>query len=641
MRRLLGAATAAALLVTGAAIALPPPAGAVSPPIVNAPSAIPRLLPIFALRKATTPPIAGGATVSHIMTADPAERAGLRADGWQLDSMGTTNCDGIMGYLFDRPVTWPTGSTIAVHRFYNPAFNGYFLNFTEDAQIIANLAQFGFADQGIIGYGFSTADLPGPADDPTYDPAALKSYMNTTTNEQYYSANAAPAISGFTLQGTAGFVRPAGPASTDPSVPETPPAAAQLCPVSMLTKTIDGVPRHFATTKAMERVWLLATGWTIEATDQPASADGVVGYLWDRQIPGTDPVYRFHNDAFKSYYYESIAGNAAQRVSDLAQFGFVSEGVMGWDFATPQPGTAAWTYRSNPAGAAYYSTTAAGAAYAAGHGYTTTNGPVANLLTSADLPTPYYDIHRPAGTSRGVVVYIHGGGWQAELPFDDFAFHVPVILGERLAAGDATAPGQLPQRLVGLGWTVYSVDYHSGGAISATDVDWFMTRLRSLVGPGTKVCTAGGSAGGHLALLTAARRRDVACTVSLAGPTDLAADAAASTGVGPIIERGFGPDTGTVWHDNSPAQADLGGVTTKVLMAAAENDGLVPPSQMTLMGNALTAAGAPSPTIVTLAAGTGQGFGCASGSAGFIHACATQAAYDAYLATETAFMNGV
>ncbi|HET6949194.1 MAG TPA: hypothetical protein VFI47_02405 [Acidimicrobiales bacterium] len=637
--RLLATAVASVLLVTGLGVVVAPPGGAVTPPIVNAPATLPRLIPVHGLRKATTPPIAGGATTTHIYTTDPAERAALRSGGWQLDAAGTTNCDGIVGYLFDRPVQWTyagvSQSTVPVHRFYHQAFNGYFLKATDDQQFIDNLALFGFADEGIVGHGFRDN-----ATAPTAAAAPLRMYMDETTKEAYHSANAAPPLPGFTDRGTIAFVRPAGPPSTDPSVPEQPPAAAQLCPVTMLTRTIDGVARHLATTSIGERAAGLAAGWTLETTDVPASADGVVGYLWDRRVPGTDPVYRFRHDALRSYYYESIPGDPAGRIGALAFYGFASEGVIGYDFATPQPGTVPWTSSYRPDMSAYYYTTAAGAAFAAAQGYAP-GAPIAHLFTSADAPAPYYEIHRPAGTSKGIVVDIHGGGWQGELPWIIHGpFVAPVYLADWPATG-ARQPDAMAQRLVARGWTVYSVEYHSGGPLAAGDVDWFVTRLRDQVGAGTKICTAGTSAGAHLALLTAARRRDVACTIADAGPTHLPAAVQGSpTEIRPFVEAAFGPDQG-VWATNSPALTGLSGVTTKVLMATAANDTLVVPSQMTLMGDALVAAGAPTPLVITLAAGQGGGWGCPAGSIIFVHACVTQAAYDAYLQAEAAFIDGI
>lgn len=638
-RRPISVVVATIVLITGLGMTGAQPAGAVAPPIVNSPSTISRLIPMYALRKAVPPPMAGGATVSHIVVTDPDEWRSLRANGWQMDSTGTTNCDGIIGYLFDRPTTWGAGSgqTKPVHRFYNPAFNGYFLNTTDDQAFIDALRiHYGFEDQGIIGHGFTTGTPGG-----THPAAPLREFLNGATKELYYSTNVAPPGPGYTDRGAMGYVRPAGPASTDQAVPDTQPAAAQLCPVSMLTRTIDGMAWHLATSSMTERAAKLAAGWTVASTDVPASADGAVGYLWDRPIPGSDPVYRFRHDTLRSYYYLTIHGDPTSVISTRAGLGFISEGIIGYGFSTPQPGTVAWTPALNATGAAYYSTTPAGASYAASHGYTSPAAPIANLLTSADLPTPYYDIHRPAGTPKGIVVYIHGGGWKADLPYLLEGYVLPIFLGDWQAAGEAAphaTPNEtgIPERLVADGWTIYSIDYHSGGALAAANIQWFLTQLRQLE-PNAKVCTAGASAGGHLALLSAVRRPDIACVISQAGPTNLAANAAVpNPGAGTLITAGFGPNLGPVWTANSPALADLSGRTTRVFMATAAEDTLVPPGQMTLMANALVAAGAPPAVQLTLAARQ-PGQPCV----GFIHGCTSQAQLDYYKAQELAFMNSI
>ncbi len=58
---------------------------------------------------------------------------------------------------------------------------------------------------------------------------------------------------------------------------------------------------------------------------------------------------------------------------------------------------------------------------------------------------------------------------------------------------------------------------------SVTDVTRFYDLIRARVGPNVPICLRGQSAGGHLALMVAAKRRDMACVISLASPTDLRA----------------------------------------------------------------------------------------------------------------------
>ena len=69
--------------------------------------------------------------------------------------------------------------------------------------------------------------------------------------------------------------------------------------------------------------------------------------------------------------------------------------------------------------------------------------PMTERLTYGDDRSQWADLRRPEGTSRGVVVIIHGGFWKAE--YD-------ASLGEPLAA-DLTARG----------WTTLNVEYRRVG----------------------------------------------------------------------------------------------------------------------------------------------------------------------------------
>lgn len=103
---------------------------------------------------------------------------------------------------------------------------------------------------------------------------------------------------------------------------------------------------------------------------------------------------------------------------------------------------------------------------------------------------------------RAVVITLHGGGW--------YMTGRDVALSER-PAGRAWAAR---------GWTVVNTSYRPRRR-ALSDVLSVYDRVRRHVGPGTPICLAGTSAGGHLALMVAARRRDVACVVGRGAPTDL------------------------------------------------------------------------------------------------------------------------
>jgi acetyl esterase/lipase len=109
----------------------------------------------------------------------------------------------------------------------------------------------------------------------------------------------------------------------------------------------------------------------------------------------------------------------------------------------------------------------------------------------------------PDGPARGIVIGIHGGAWFG--------------VGRELSL---TVREDL-ERWRRLGWRGVIVDYPQGGAAVASVLRAY-DRVRARH-PGLPVCLYGESAGGHLALLVAAARPDVACVETAGAPTDLAA----------------------------------------------------------------------------------------------------------------------
>ncbi len=138
--------------------------------------------------------------------------------------------------------------------------------------------------------------------------------------------------------------------------------------------------------------------------------------------------------------------------------------------------------------------------------------PSATRLSYGDDASQWVDRYDPDGTSRGTVVVIHGGFWQASYGAD---------LGVSLAV-DLSARG----------WTALNVEYRrvgNGGGFPET-FDDIHAAINLAEGDGP-VITLGHSAGGHLATWAAARQRfeawagGVAVThvLSQAGVVDLTA----------------------------------------------------------------------------------------------------------------------
>jgi fermentation-respiration switch protein FrsA (DUF1100 family) len=116
---------------------------------------------------------------------------------------------------------------------------------------------------------------------------------------------------------------------------------------------------------------------------------------------------------------------------------------------------------------------------------------------------PYSDTVAPSSRPAGWVIVIHGGGWK--------------LVGRGMTGLEQPEVDRLHE----WGFGTMNVDYRQGAA-GLTDVLRFERRLRRRVGPHMPICLDGASAGGHLALMVALRRPDVACVIARAAPTRLA-----------------------------------------------------------------------------------------------------------------------
>lgn len=119
---------------------------------------------------------------------------------------------------------------------------------------------------------------------------------------------------------------------------------------------------------------------------------------------------------------------------------------------------------------------------------------------------PAEPIHSAArADARGTVILIHGGAWMLHGREHALREH------ERHAA-----------RLNRLGFDTVAITYRPGHR-ALGDVVAFYDRLRARLGTREPICALGDSAGGHLALMLAARRATLDCAIARGAPTDLRA----------------------------------------------------------------------------------------------------------------------
>ena len=169
---------------------------------------------------------------------------------------------------------------------------------------------------------------------------------------------------------------------------------------------------------------------------------------------------------------------------------------------------------------------------------------------------------------------------------------------------------------------MYDVDYHSGGVRGLRELQAFYDSLRRSA-PSAKVCTAGASAGAHLALMLAAHNPAIVCVVALAAPTDLHS----LVRNGPIdvamVRNGIGPDSGDLWRANSPVTL-LGRSQAATLLVTAADDHVVPWSQAAELEAIMRAQGARWVQALQLSPGPLE----------FVHGTTNAGAVELYLLTE-------
>jgi acetyl esterase/lipase len=206
-------------------------------------------------------------------------------------------------------------------------------------------------------------------------------------------------------------------------------------------------------------------------------------------------------------------------------------------------------------------------------------GPGVSVTALGRAPAPY-EVGRPMGRfagrpPRGIMLLVHGGGWY--------------IVGRGALATEREDALRWRRR----GWLTVNLDYPAC-ARSLAGVLWFHDRVRARFGHRRALCAGGASAGAHLALMLAARRRDVGCVVALGAPTDLRSigrQASASGGragaraVGTMARNAFGRRHLAAL---SPVR-HAGSIHARVLLATARRDIVIPLAQARAMRDALRA----------------------------------------------------
>jgi dipeptidyl aminopeptidase/acylaminoacyl peptidase len=183
------------------------------------------------------------------------------------------------------------------------------------------------------------------------------------------------------------------------------------------------------------------------------------------------------------------------------------------------------------------------------------------------------------GKPTALVMLIHGGGWRAS----------------ESAYEEQKANAKNFQRE---GYATVAIDYAPGaqGFRQIEDV-YGAARQRY---PGLPICASGISAGGHLALMLAAREPDLTCVLTLVAPTDLTTlvaqdpegDEAYNAAVRAFGNNGLAKFSPVRYADR---------IKAKVLMVVAEDDPVVPADQGRELAQAL-----PSAQLIVLPPGPDQ-----------------------------------
>jgi acetyl esterase/lipase len=163
----------------------------------------------------------------------------------------------------------------------------------------------------------------------------------------------------------------------------------------------------------------------------------------------------------------------------------------------------------------------------------------------------------PAGdeSPKGVVMLLHGGGWQPS----------------RSAFESELPTAELLQQQ---GYATVVVGYNAG-AQGFQEIKGVYSKARKRY-PGLSICVHGTSAGANLGLMLAAREPDLSCVLAIAAPTDLTTlKEQGGTEAYDLAKDAFGEDQLGKW---SPVRyADR--IDARVLLLNGQSDPVVPVEQ--------------------------------------------------------------
>jgi hypothetical protein len=568
----------------------------------SAPALLANLVPLYAVGRST----------DHLVTTDPAERRAQQRRGWRLDATATSDCNGIVGYAYDRNVSW-TGSgpvsTVPLYRFDDQRHGGYHYETIVGSagQVRARIAHLDTEDiRNPVRLGFVFAQASRA--DGTALAHALRSYVDPTTHETYLSVDG-HARPGFVQEAVVGYVTTG--ASLQRRTGNAHPGT-QLCPLTLLTRSSASGATQYATTDLADRSHHLATGWRLDETAVGSGVDGIAGYLWSKSVPGTATVVRTFDAGVPTWRIAPAGGTPPASTGPT---------VLGHGFTAPQPRTFPLQAFTDTRGAWRYATTAPGSRAAVSDGFRPAVAPV-QLLPDPDSGVPYFEVHGPGlAASKRAIILVHGGAWAGGVSAPFPVGQLPQHFG-----GDATQSGDgiddMARRDAAAGWTVYTVDYHSGATRALRELRAFSAALTRSA-PHAAVCTAGASAGGQLALMLAALDPHIRCVMALAAPTDMRTIARSGVYGSMMVNSGVGPDRGDLWRASSPV-AWFGRSRAATLLVTAADDTLIPWSQATELEAVRRGPGVPAVQALELPPGPLQ----------FVHGTTSAAGAAAYLAAE-------